>query len=116
MNSTSRSSYQGKPGLRNLSTAFDACEQSSYLKIDNNDSLAVDAESTDTTSSFSLSDTLLNQSSVFSQSTLTPRSEDSKLNESNDKETCSPLYTSILVDEAVKLSWPDSYGHRCHEL
>ncbi|XP_008217360.1 uncharacterized protein LOC100679267 [Nasonia vitripennis] len=115
MSSKVFSQISQKAPLRNLSTAFDACERSSYLQVDKNDSVAVDAVFSDTTSSLTLSDTLLN-SSIVSSSTFAVLNEDSKLGDSDDKEAPPTLFTSISCEEVAKLSWPAMLKHKCPEI
>ncbi|XP_011496399.1 PREDICTED: uncharacterized protein LOC105361016 [Ceratosolen solmsi marchali] len=106
---------QAKAGLRNLSTAFDACEQPNYLKFDHNDSLASGTEFSETTNSFTLSETLFNNCSILSTSTFTSFNEDSKIHD-NDTEAPPTLFTSIKVEDVTVLPWPDAYKHKCHEI
>jgi hypothetical protein len=114
-NGTNKIFQQAKAGLRNLSTAFNACEESSYLKHDHNNSLAIDGEFSETTSSFTLSETLFNNCSILSASTFTSFNEGSKILD-NDKEIPPTLFTSIKVNDAAVLPWPDAYKHKCHEI
>lgn len=91
-----------------MSTAFDECEASNSK----DSSLVTDTAISDTTSSFTLSDSLLN-SSILSLHSSSVFNEDSKVCDNDEKPT---LYQSIKVDEITNVSWPDSYGHKCHGI
>ncbi|XP_058797580.1 uncharacterized protein LOC131667860 [Phymastichus coffea] len=98
-----------KGSLRNLSTAFDACEQLSNSRHDNNESLM---NFPDNGNSFS---SLLNNSSFLSVSTLA-LNEESKLGDSGIQEQPPMSYMSMNVNEVTKLPFKDAFAHRCHDI
>lgn len=108
---TSKTTHQTKAGLRNLSTAFDECEQASNSK---DSSVVLDTVLSDTTSSFTLSDTLFN-SSLLSSSSSVLLNEDSKICV-NDGKPPPTLFQSIKVEEITEVPWPDAYKHKCHGI
>ncbi|XP_014234522.1 uncharacterized protein LOC106657491 isoform X1 [Trichogramma pretiosum] len=101
-----------RPGLRNLSTAFDACEKMGKLKTTRSSSGST-SDLSQAINAFNLSDSLLNQS-YSSISTTTPNM--SYQNDDIEKGAIPATYHSISVEEAIKMSWPDILQHKCPEL
>lgn len=100
-----RLSYPSKAGLRNLTTAFDACQQLSNSK---------GIEFFETMSTCIFSERLFNASCSSAASIeITARDQRSKLYKSEESLA---LYRSTTVEEIASLTWPQVQRHKCHDL
>ncbi|KAJ8684406.1 hypothetical protein QAD02_020198 [Eretmocerus hayati] len=106
---------RAKSGLRNLSTAFDACEQSNQSKIGVDEIAGIDSDFPDSSISLDLPEIQFDNSSItcFNSGS---QNDESKLCNTNDQSQVSVLYTSLSVNDAPETPWPASFGHRCHDI